>query len=207
MKIPLGLLLLTAVASAQDYRRHTFSMELGAAQPRGELRSLFSDSFLAGISYGYRFHEFLQADIGFDTVFGAAGVRDFLPSLVGELRIRDYQHFLPFGGRVILPLGTERVHFYGGGGGAYMRYTERIRQPFQDSGFRFDCSVCSSRHGVGYYGLVGVDVALDQAQNFRIGVGGRVIRGETEGDPLGAVPARRTDDRWINVFGRFSFSF
>jgi hypothetical protein len=207
MRLPLGLLLLAAVASAEEYQRHSFHVDLGAAQPRGELRSLFSDSFLAGAGYGFRFHEFFQADIGFDTVFGAAGVRDFAPSVVGDLRIRDYQSFLPFGGRVILPLGAERFRVYGGGGGAYMRYSERIRQPFADSGFRIDCSVCSSRHGIGYYGLVGVDLALDQAQHFRIGVGGRVIRGETEGDPIGAVPARRTEDRWINVFARFSFSF
>jgi hypothetical protein len=206
MRILVGLLFLSAVGSAQEYRKHTFHVDLGGAQPRGELRFLFNDSFLAGFGYGYRFHEFLQADIGFDTAFGAAGIRDFLPSFVGDLRIRDFQHFLPFGGRAILPLMSDRVHLYGGGGGVYMRYSERVRQPFQDS-IRFDCNVCSSRHGIGYYGLVGVDVALDRAQHFRIGVGGRVIRGETEGDPFGAVPARSTDDRWINIFGRFSFSF
>jgi hypothetical protein len=207
MRIPLGLLLLAGLAGAQDYRRHTLNVDLGAALPRGELRSLFSDSFLAGIGYGFRFHEFFQADIGFDTAFGAADVQAYIPSYFGPLRIRDFQHFLPFGGRAILPLGSERVLLYGGGGGAYMRYSERIRQPVPDSGFRIDCAVCSSRHGVGYYGLVGVDFALDQAHQFRIGFGGRVIRGETEGDPIGAVPARQTKDHWINVFGRFSFSF
>jgi hypothetical protein len=207
MKILFGVLTLAAVGSAQEFGKHNFNVDLGAARPRGELRSLFSDSFLAGFGYGYRFHEFFQLDAGFDTVFGAAGVRDFLPSFVGNLRIRDYQHFLPFGGRAILPLANDRVHIYGGGGGVYMRYTERIRQPLSESGFRFDCDVCSSRNGFGYYGQVGVDVALDRAQHFRIGVGSRVIRGESEGDPFGAVPARRTTDRWINLFGRFSVSF
>jgi hypothetical protein len=207
MRICLGLLLLAATGFAQEYRRHSFSVGLGAALPRGELRPLFSDSFMAGVAYGYRFQEFFQADIGFDTAFGAADIRDWVPSFAGNLRIRDYQHFLPFGGRVILPIASERVHVYGGGGGVYMRYSERIRQPFADSGFRFDCDVCSSRHGVGYYGLVGVDVALDRAQHFRIGVGGRVIRGDTDGDPFGAVPPRQTDDRWIQIFGRFTFSF
>jgi hypothetical protein len=207
MRKLLGILLLASSAFGQDYRRHNFHVDLGGAQPRGDLRTLFSNSFLAGFGYGYRFHEFFQADIGFDTVFGAAGVRDFLPSFVGNLRIRDYQHFLPFGGRVVVPVASERIRLYAGGGGAYLRYTERIRQPFGDSGLRFDCDVCSSRDGIGYYGMLGGDVALDSGQHFRVGAGVRVYRGETEGDPLGNVPARRTEDRWVNIFGRFSFSF
>ena len=198
---------LALVGSAQDYGKHTFHVDLGTARPRGELRTLFNDSFLAGFGYGFRFHEFFQLDAGFDTVFGAAGVRDFLPSFVGSLRIRDYQHFLPFGGRAILPLANDRVHVYGGGGGVYMRYTERVRQPLSESGFRFDCDVCSSRNGFSYYGLVGVDVALDRAHRFRVGIGGRVIRGETDGDPFGDIPPRQTQDRWINLFGRFSVNF
>ena len=72
--------------------------------PRGELRPLFSDSFLAGVEYGYRFHRNFQLDAGFDSVFGAAGVNDWLPTAFGNLRIRDFQSFVPFGGRVILPL-------------------------------------------------------------------------------------------------------
>jgi hypothetical protein len=207
MRILPGLLVLASISFGQEYRRHTFHVDLGAGQPRGELRDLFDTSFLAGFGYGYRFHQFFQADVGFDTLFGAAGVRDFVPTYYGNLRIKDYQHFLPFGGRAILPFASDRIHVYGGGGGVYMRYTERIRQPYGNAGFQFDCDVCSSRQGVGYYGLVGVDVALDRAQNFRLGVGGRVIRGETDGDPFGAVPPRTTRDNWINIFGRFSFSF
>jgi hypothetical protein len=199
--------LLAVSSHAQEYRKHNVHVDMGAAVPRGELRDVFGESFFIGAGYGYRFHEFFQADIGFDTAFGAAGVKDFVPTFVGNLRIRDYQHFLPFGGRAIIPIARERVLIYGGGGGAYMRYSERISQPFTDSGFRFDCDVCSSRDGIGYYGLVGVDVALDRGRNFRLGVGGRVIRGQTEGDPFGGVPPRETQDRWINVFGRFTFSF
>ena len=190
-----------------DYRRHNFQVNLGAAVPNGELRDYFSNSAAVGVGYGYRFHEFFQVEGGFDTVFGAARIRDFLPSGFGDLRIRDFQHMVPFGGAVILPIADDRVQIQGGLGGAYLRYTERIRQPFTSGGLRFECPVCSSRSGWGYYGRVGVTVALDQAQNFRVGVGGRVYRGETDGDPFGGVPSRRTEDRWLHIYGSFGFSF
>jgi hypothetical protein len=192
-------------AFAQTYNKHNFSLGLGSGQPRGELRSLFSDSFDLAIGYGWRFHEYFQADIGFETLFGAAGVRDFLPTGFGDLRIRDYQHFLPMGGRAILPLARERILISGGGGGAYMRYTERIQQV--SDYFRIPCNVCAARDGWAYYGLFGVNVALDQARHWRIGVISRVYRGHTEGDPLGDVRPRRTRDNWINVMGEMSFTF
>ena len=198
---------LVMTAFGQDYRRHNVGLIMGVGRPQGELKPLFSDSFLAGVEYGYRFHRNFQLDTGFDTTFGAAGVRDWLPSFVGDLRIRDYQHFLPFGGRVVLPLAQERVNIYGGLGGVYMRYTERIRQPFSNGGLRLDCSVCGARDGFGYYSTVGVSAALDQARMFRIGVGAKVYRGHTSGDPLGAAPPRETKDHWLMLFGTVGVSF
>jgi hypothetical protein len=189
----------------QSYYKHNFRLGLGAGQPRGDLRNLFSDSFGLGVGYGYRFHEYFQVDTGLDVLFGAAGVRDFLPSEFGNLRIRDYQYLLPLGGRAIIPIADERIHIMGGGGGAYMRYSERISQP--SNYFRISCDVCSARSGWGYYGLLGASVALDRNRNFRLGVTSKVYRGHTEGDPLCDLPARRTRDRWINVVGDFTFSF
>jgi hypothetical protein len=201
----IALLLLAPVISAQEFNRHNINGSIGAALPRGELRTLFSDSALLGIEYGYRFHRNFQLDAGFDSVFGAAGVRDWLPSAFGNLRIRDFQNFIPFGGRVIVPLADERVHIYGGMGGVYMRYAERLRQP--GDYIRIECDVCAARDGFGYYGIFGANVGLDAARHFRIGVGTRVYRGHTSGDALGAVPPRETTDRWINVFGTVSFTF
>ena len=206
MRLPLLLLLTVATAFPQtSYYRHTVSVDGAAVLPRGELRSLFADSFGLGFDYGFRFHPYFQVDTGLKTVFGAARINDYLDSAFGRLRIRDYQFFVPFGGRVIVPLANDRIQFYAGGGGAYLRYTERLRQPGDN--FRIDCDVCASRHGLGSYGIAGADVALDRYRHFRLGGGARVIRGNTEGDPLGNVPARRTTDRWIDAFARFSFSF
>lgn len=201
----IALLLFASSAFGQFYYRHNVTGFAGAGRPRGELRSLFSDSALLGVEYGYRFHPNFQLDAGFDSIFGAAGVRDWLPSAFGNLRIRDFQTFVPFGGRVILPLAREKFHIYGGMGGAYIRYAERINQPIES--FRLPCDVCASRDGFGYYGIFGATMAVDAARHFRVGVGTRVFRGHTSGDALGAAPPRETTDRWINLFGSASFTF
>ncbi|HEU0140683.1 MAG TPA: hypothetical protein VFQ79_13260 [Bryobacteraceae bacterium] len=203
----LALLLITAavLAAQSDYPKHNIPLGLGGAQPRGDLKPFYDTSFVLGAGYGYRFHRYLQADVGLDTAFGAAGVREFLDSGFGYLRIRDFQYFVPFGGRVIAPLADGRLLISGGAGGAYLRYSERIRQP--SDYYQFDCPVCTSRSGWGYYGLFGVNWFLDQGRHFRIGAVTRVYRGHTEGDPVGELSALRTRDRWVNVFGEFGFSF
>ncbi len=201
----IGLLTLAGASAQSWYPHHSFHFGMGAGQPRGDLRPFFDDAFGLEIGYGYRFHRYFQADLGFETVFGAAGVRDFLPTGFGDLRIRDYQYLVPLGGRAIAPLANGRFEIYGGGGGAYMRYSERLRQP-SDS-FHIDCAVCASRDGWGWYGALGASAALDRGRHVRLGVGSKVYRGHTSGDPLGAVPALRTRDHWVNVFGELTFAF
>jgi hypothetical protein len=78
-------------------------------------------------------------------LFGAADVEDYLNTGAGFLKIRDREVFVPLGGRAILPLARGRFLFGGGGGVAYMRYAEVLRQPSEY--FRFDCPVCTSRSG------------------------------------------------------------
>ncbi len=213
MKLLLVLLVLSGPVLAQwggrprYYRKHHLTGSIGAGLPRGELRPYFGDSFGLNVGYGYRFHPNFQVDVGLDTLFHAARVKDFFESQFGDLRIRDYQFLLPIGGRAILPLASGRLQFHGGGGGAYMRYQERIRQPFGDAYFRLECPVCRSRGGWGYYALAGSSVALDRRQHFRLGVTTKVYRGNTEGDAFGQLPAIRSRDRWLNVFGEFGVSF
>jgi hypothetical protein len=214
MSKPLLGLLITAILSglstpafSQPFNRHSITVSVGAARPRGELRPWFSDAPLVTAEYGFRVHRNFQLDGGFDAAFGAAGTRDWLPTQFGNLRIRDYQNFIPFGGRVILPLADERIHIYGGMGGAYMRYSESIQQPFEDSDFRIPCNICASRDGFGYYSTAGVNASFDRARRFRAGAGVKVYRGHTSGDAFGATPPRETTDRWVNLFGSFSVTF
>ena len=187
------------------YPKHNFTFGAGVGRPRGDLVSYFSDSPAVAVGYGYRFHPNLQIDVGLDTVFHAAGVKDFYESGFGAHRIRDYQFMVPMGGRAILPLAGGRLLFAGGGGGAYMRYSERIYQP--SDYYQIDCPVCASRDGWGYYGLLSATAFVDRAKHFRLGVTSKVYRGHTDGEPLGSAPGARTRDRWINVYGEFGFSF
>ncbi len=189
----------------QYYPHHNFTAGLGAGVPRADLQPFLDPKFGFTVGYGYRFHRFFQADIGLDTIVGAAGVRDFADTPLGYRRIRDFQYLVPMGGRVILPLAQGRFQFFAGGGGAYMRYSERISQP--NSYYRLDCPFCTSRSGWGYYATAGFQAALDSNQHFRLGLGPRIYRGHTEGEPLGAVPGIRTRDQWINLMAEFGFSF
>ena len=203
-----ALLLLAAAASllAQSWRpKNNFSVGVGAGRPREDLARPFGDSPGMSLAYGRRFHRYLQADVGLDTVFGAAKVRDFLETPFGDRRIRDYQFLIPFGARAILPLEGGRFLISGGGGGVHMRYTELVSQP--SNYFQIDCRVCSSRSGWGYYGLAAATVALDRYQRFRFGVTSKIYQGHTDGDPLGLAPGFRTRDRWVTVFGEFGFNF
>ena len=187
------------------YPRNNFTIGVGAGRPKAELAGPFTDSPGLSIGYGYRFRRYLQADVGLDSVFGAARVNDYLSTGYGDRRIRDYQFLIPFGARAILPLEHGRFLISGGGGGVHLRYTELLSQPSEY--FKIDCRVCSSRTGWGYYGLVAATVVLDRHQHFRFGVTTKVYQGHTDGDPLGNVPGFRTRDRWVNVFGEFGVSF
>lgn len=194
------------IAPAQDwYPRHNFDFGVGVGVPRADLETAFDPKIGVGVNYGYRFHRYFQADIGFDTIFGAGNIREFVDTGLGYRRLRDYQYMLPLGGRTIIPLFGGRLLLHAGGGGAYMRYQEQISQPSQY--FRIDCPYCSARSGWGYYATAGFRVALDQAGHFWLGASPRVYRGHTNGQGLGNVPAMRTRDEWVNVMAEFGFSF
>lgn len=193
---------------AQDWNgwtRNNFTVGGGAGRPRGDISPGFGDSPTLTIAYGYRFHPNFQADIGLDTIFGAGGVNEFVNTGVGFSRIRDYQFLLPFGGRAILPFDHGRIQLSGGGGGAWLHYTERLHQPSYY--YQVACYSCTSRGGWGYYGLVGLTTALDRYQRFRFGITAKMYRGHTNGEPIGNVPGVRTKDRWLVMSADFGFCF
>ncbi len=189
---------------SEAYPHHNITFGVGDARPQGELGQFFVQKPLISLGYGYRFLRYFQADLGLDIVFGAANVQDYLETDFGPLRIKDRQYFVPFGGRAILPLFHERLLISGGGGGAYMRYSEVLHQP--SDYFRIDCPVCLSRDGWGYYALTGAAVYLDRSHIFRVGTVVKAYRGHTEGQNLAGVP-RRTNDHWLNILGEVGLSF
>ena len=204
MKAVAWLCLAALPLVGQDwYPKHNFTIGGGLARPRGDIAVGMADTGALSVGYGYRFAKNLQADIGWDTAFHAADVNDYLYTGVGYQRIRDYEFFIPFGGRVILPI--DRFIISGGAGGAYLRYSERLHQP--SSYYKVDCPVCTSRSGWGYYALVNGGYFLDTGRHFRVGVTAKMYRAHTEGEPLQDVPGVRTKDRWLLVGADFGFSF
>jgi len=201
----LAMLAATLLPAQARFPRHHFTVGGGGGIPDADLKPFLDTSPVVRVNYGYRFTRNFQADFGLDTVFHAANVRDFLQSQVGDLRIKDYQFLLPFGGRVVVP--WKRLEVFGGGGPTYFRYQERVRQPFGGGNFQIDCPVCRSRSGWGYYATVGFSVALDRGQHFRLGASSRVYRGDTSGDAFGPLPALQTRDHWINSAAELTLSF
>jgi hypothetical protein len=107
------------------------------------------------------------------------------------------------GGRAILPI--KQAWISGGGGAAWLRYSEYLSQPSED--FRIDCPPCRSRSGWGYYGMVNVGTFVDHARRFRIAATAKMYRAHTDGDRFGDLPGFRTRDRWLLLGGEFGFSF
>lgn len=187
------------------YSKHNFNIGLGAGVPQADLRGYFDPRIGLNFGYGYRFHRNFQLDAGLETVFGAAGVRDFLDTSFGPRRIRDVQYMLPVGGRAIIPVAGGRVLLFGGGGGAYLRYQEHLSQP--NDYIRIDCPVCVGRGGWGYYATAGATVYLDRYRRFSLTMAPKIFRGHTSGSSIGSVPGIRTRDHWINLMPQFGFSF
>ena len=205
MKV-LFLLLLVLLPAQAQYYRHSFRFTGGAGLPREDLENYFDISPTFGFTYAYRLHRNFQAEAGLDTVFHAAGIREYLDTPFGPLRIKDYQFMVPLGGRAIIPLARDRVQISAGGGAAWLRYQEFVRQPYGGY-WQIDCPPCRTRSGWGYYALVGFSVALDYGRHFRLGAYTKVYRAETEGDSFGALPPIVTQDAWILPVAEFSFNF
>ncbi len=201
------VVLLSAGAWAQTagYPRNHISGQFGAAIPGQDLKNSFAPAFALGFNYGYRITRNFQADVGLDTAFQSARVRQFLDTGFGALRIRDFQLFIPVGGRVVLPINGDRAEFYAGGGGVFARYYEAISQP--NVNFRFACPPCSARSGFGYYGVTGFRYRPSQYGAFWIGGSVRVIRVNTDGEPIGNLQPPATRDRWIIPTFDIGFSF
>ena len=190
---------------AQDlFPKHYINFGPGIGLPRGEINAYFRTKPAVTANYGYRFHRYFQADAGYDVVLHAADTRAFLDTQLGSFRIRDYQHFVTFGGRGVVPLARGRVLFSAGGGGALLRYQESVSQP--SNYIRFACPQCTARTGWGNYALASLRFST-RWQRVWFGVTTKVIRGRTEGDAFGGLPTARTKDNWFNTFGEVGFAF
>ncbi len=203
-------LLLVALAAAplvaqSRFPRNHITAGIGSGIPGQDLKGNFEPSFGFGFNYAYRFHRNFQADAGVDFTIQAARIEDYIYTSFGARRIRDYQLFVPMGGRVVLPFAGDRWEFFAGGGGAYVRYYEAVSQP--STWIHIDCPYCAARHGFGYYGLTGVRYQPSRWRGFWFGGSVRVLRVTTDGEPFGSLVIRPSRDRWVTPMMEFGFRF
>jgi hypothetical protein len=138
-----------------------------------------------GLSYGHRFHKYVEAEGGLFTALDPTGD---VCSHNGCVDVHDRFFWLPFGVRFIAPLYLGRIEFSGGGGGLYEKYT--VGSPFPGGG-------PDERHGWGGYFVGSAAVALDRSHRFWLGVTPRWFL---------ANPAYARD-RWFQIAGELSFRF
>lgn len=206
----MAAVLVAGTAAAQPYgrsfARNQVWASMGAALPGHDLGNVYQLAPAWGFGYGFRPLRYLQLDAGLDMAYNSAEVDYYYYNPAwGPLRVRDFQYFVPLGGRVIAPLAHGRFEIYGGGGAAYMRYAELLSQP--NNYVNLGCPTCQARDGWGYYATAGFDVALDRGQHFRLGAASKVYRATTQGAPVGATPPWSTRDQWINTYLTFAFAF
>ncbi len=181
-----------------DYLKQTVGVGVGVGAPLGmfgETFEIFKNAPGVQVEYGYRLHRNLQADVGFESVINGWNTSNVCQS--PDSPATNAEYMIPFGGRGILPLNGGKVLLSLGGGGAYLKYTSPC---IYDNGNRF---VLSQNVGWGGYVLGAASVVVDKAQRFRVGFVTRYYRAGTETLVSGA----HRKDRWLNVYGEFSFSF
>ena len=138
-----------------------------------------------GISYGHRFHQFIEAETG---LFAALDPTGNICNRFGCVDVQDRYVWIPFGVRFVAPLYLGRIEFSGGGGGLYEKYTVGNAS---SGGGPYD------RDGWGGYFVGSAAVSLDRGRRFWLA-----------GTPRWFLAnPRYARDRWFQISGEFSFRF
>src|SRR3954452_11569001 len=173
------LLLLLALmpAGAQEYW-HRLTGSFGALNPlHGYQANTFNSAPMLSFDYGFRFHRYIQADVGADIGFA----NEKVSSGTSESEYRRNIYIWRFGYRGIVPLWHDRIEASAGAGAGHSYLKPTIP---------------------GYevwlvYGQLGANYAIDRNGRYRAGVTVRWYR-----DPIG-VPVQQ----WLTVGAEFSYSF
>lgn len=213
-------------------RKVVMELNGGVIRPHGPMRlwkgfdgqSLFSNTWWGGIGLGFRVSRLAQIDLGMelsapvigpdrDSVderlmrlsFGTWVPRD--PSQPLEEPVSDGPVFLmPFGLRVVLPLGTEQVVVGLGGGGAFLLHGEANDRDHPVLG-RGCAASCENRYGLGAYDLARLEF-IPGGGRIGMGVASRYTRARLSGGKyLPRFGDSRTPDGWVQLGGTLSVRF
>jgi hypothetical protein len=139
-----------------------------------------------GLSYGHRFHKFIEAEAGLFTALDPAGQQC---SKYGCVDVDDHFYWVPFGVRFVAPLYLGRIEFSGGGGGLYENYTGGGSYP--------GGAPATPRQGWGGYFVGSTAIPLDRSRHFWLGATPRWFL---------ANPTYARD-RWFQISGELSVRF
>lgn len=184
MRTAFVLFLIASFAQAQDSGQNRVTFSGGWSRQIGRSYDPESATGL-GLSYGRRFHKFMEAEAGVFTALQPA------PDIRGAHYFLDPDDrfiWVPFGIRFIAPMYLGRIRFSGGGGGLYEEYS--VSNPEPGLGVE-------SRHGWGGYFVGEAAVALDRRRRFWIGAAPRWF----------LANPRYARDRWFMITGDVSFRF
>ncbi len=185
MRTILVLGLLVGSCAAQSDLRNRLTFSGGWSREVGGYRTAKRTGTGLGLSYGYRFHRYIEAEAGAFTALQPS------PDIRGATYFWDPDDrfiWVPLGIRFIAPLDLKRLELSAGGGGLYQQYW--VSNP--NVGFGLE-----SRHGWGGYLVASTALALDRSRHFWLGVTPRLFL---------ANPAY-SRDRWFQWTGEFSFRF
>ncbi|MBZ5612301.1 MAG: hypothetical protein LAP87_31285 [Acidobacteriia bacterium] len=181
MRFLISLVLVAACALAQSAPRNRLTFSGGWSHDVGSSSEQESATGL-GLSYGYRVHNYVEAEAGLFTALDPTGD---ICSHNGCVDANDHFFWVPFGVRFIAPLAGGRIEFSVGGGGLYERHTAGNAGALPYSAW-------------GGYFVGSAAVALDRSRHLWLGATPRLFLANS-----GAV-AR---DRWFQISAELSVRF
>jgi hypothetical protein len=197
--IVLSLVSTAALAQDSEEAHNDVSFSVGAAVPNGPDRAYLNNAPMIGLTYGYRFNRFLQAEGGFQMAFNAANNQNVETTAFGQYLGSDHEFMIPFSGRFYIPLPLDKWQFSAGGGPTYLHYAETA--PNDGS----QCFTCTSRGGWGLQGFFTARRFI--GDNFYVGVTAQYVSANISGMPVGNGPEVNTTDHWANALVNLGFRF
>jgi hypothetical protein len=186
MRVFISLLLAVSCAGAQSEFSDRLTFSGGWTRQVGGYSFEPKETALGlGLSYGHRFHRYIEAETGLFTALDPTGN---LCSKFGCVDADDRFFWVPFGVRLVAPLYLGRIEFSAGGGGLYEHYSPGNPSIYGPT---------YSRDGAGGYILASAALALDHSHRFWLGVTPRLFLANPQ----------YARDRWFQISGEFSVRF